>query len=578
MICRMPFATLVFLFFIPFAVVAIEGVKESASSGINANPIKENFILSIPDLEMTGPSAVSWYFFRSGSLWNGKSLLHLDQIRWPVWDTKQIPVALVPIQKYKTDILIYDANKNLIETINLKKYFSPEEFFAAASIKPVFYQISIEVFGDQTSDSPVKLTSQFYTWYQRRKIANCKVDASSENFNLLKNKSFAICLDTLKAYLSETNTDSRQVYIQIDWPIIKGRENITGVQSTERDLRTNARKKNAIYISKNTRSFNLTAEVGLTQVEHLPEVMFPVSKLADFEVAAAAPDSKIAQRPFYSVQIEDGSKIELTSYYSDLTQNRSLVSPILGVGTEVSYRQIQLQLVNQKQLEGKAQYSQHLVPNTVSLIRTQGLDQRTGLLGQLRYWQFLSSVGVNFLSSGLGENVTVFGFPGIDVRYFNLEHILQPYFSFEKNLIFKISSLEITELKAGVSKQVDWFSGAYINLGYQQYSLSGINTGAARLGDLKAFVIGGGAMQRFEDWSMREKIDFLFGNSTSYDTRFELGKYIKIASEEKLIVGGYLGYSNYQAYITNKLEIKEILSERRTQMGLFFGWVGIDIF
>lgn len=535
------------------------GLSLCLSAGAQENLIvQEYYIFEVPQLPPTGPAFVSWFFFRSGIFWNSNGTVDLAEVVWPKWDVNQIPFMLVPAAGQPSQILIYDEAKELIKEINMTEPFSPEKEDPAFGGKAAYYRLSVSL-----SKNHLKLTTPFYIWPRKKSILKCSVDASGEDFKADKNRRLKVCLDTVRAYLSETNTDKRQLYISFEWASIKGRENISAVQEIERELRSGARKRKAVFLSKKTKGNTIQAEVGLTQAELLPKISYPVNSVLDIQRAVLAPNSRTVSDTLYQLPIEGGAELAVTGFYSDTQPERNIESPNL------KGRRINVQFVAPPAGES---------PDNIVIRETRNLEQRTGLKGYMRPWQLLAFGGFNYLSSSRGENNYLFGLPGIDLKY-NWKHVgLQPYFVFEKDVLHLGSPLEITELKVGISKQIPWVRGMFASAGYQEYSLSGKNPGTSRLGSLSALTAGIGASQRFEDWMLRQRFDLLFANSQSLDFRFDLGKFVGPAADSRLYIGTFFGYANYRAYVINKLNNKELFGESRFQVGLTIGWMGADSF
>ncbi len=70
----------------------------------------------------------------------------------------------------------------------------------------------------------------------------------------------------------------------------------------------------------------------------------------------------------------------------------------------------------------------------------------------------------------------------------------------------------------------------------------------------------------------------LFGNSQSVELRVDAGRLVSLGLGDQVYVGSYLGYSQYQAYVLNKLNNRELFSESRLQVGVAIGWLGPDSF
>lgn len=520
-------------------------------------PVREYYVFETPALPATGPAFVSWFFMRNGEYWGNSEFVSLANTEWPTWDTNQIPVTLVPVAKQKTFILIYDAGHQLLKEVELKEPFAPEPFFQFATVKPAFYQVRTVV-----AQNHLELTSPYYPWYQKKRIATCEVDTSAPEFEVKKSRKLKLCMSTLGAYTDPEIKDERQYYIHIEWPSIKGRENIMAIKELERDLRVGARKRKMVFIVTKIKGSTMRAEIGLTLKENLPAIGFPAAQVTDTEKAESSPDTKTISRTLYEQELENGAKYKVLSYYSDAVAQRRLESPRVG-----KY-QIDLQIV-----EGDTD------PKTpVIITQSRTLEQRTGVLGFMRPVQILLFGGFNQLSSSRGEENSMFGLPGAEVRY-NWRRIeTQPYLSFEKDLLHLGSTLQVTEMKAGATRHMPWFEDVYYSLGYQEYSLSGKNQGSTRLGGISAFTVGASATQRFEAWQTREKFDVLFGNAQSFDFRFEMGRFLGSKVGSHYYFGPYVDFAEYRGYVVNKLKNRELFSENRLQVGVTFGWVGPESF
>ncbi|NJL24865.1 MAG: hypothetical protein HC902_06635 [Calothrix sp. SM1_5_4] len=212
----------------------------------------------------------------------------------------------------------------------------------------------------------------------------------------------------------------------------------------------------------------------------------------------------------------------------------------------------------------------------IRIVQTRELERRTGVTGALRDWQILGSAGYSFLTSNRGETVGFLGLPRFDLNYNPHLWEMIPFFGFEKTLLGLGSNLEITEMRFGVNRRLPSFESVYGSLGYLGYSLSGTNPGSTRLGSLSAVSFGIGADQRFEDWLLRERFDFLVADSQSFALRLDAGKIRRWLGDEKLYIGVFANYSYYRADILNKINILESFTETRLQIGVTAGWIGAD--
>lgn len=522
-------------------------------------PVREYYVFEVPGLAKVGPAFVSWFFIRGGTFWGFGETVKLGELDWPTWDVSQIPMSLTPVPKQKAFIEIYDAQKEPIQEIELKESFAPEAYFDAAKIKPAFYRIRAS-----HARGHIQVTSPFYEWYRKKKIASCEVPAPKENFNARQSRQLKSCLATLEAYMGEDNQDTRQFYANIDWPQVSGRENVQAIRDFERELRSKARKRKMVFVANKTKGDRVLAEVGLTQSETLPKIGFDAKKIADLELASQSPDTKTVSRQMHAQSFPDGSGFMVTAYYSDANPERQMESPKIG------QYQISLQLIEAADAGPEA---------PVKISQTRVLERRTGFLGYLRPLQALAFGGYNFLSSSPGgENNGFFGFPGLDLRYNWTKIGIQPYLVFEKDLLHLGSDLQITEVKFGAARRFHWLEGGYYSLGYQEYSLSGRNPGLTRLGGISALSLGVGASQRFESWLVREKAELLIGNAQSFDARLEAGKFFGRSSDSRYFVGPYLGFANYQGYVVDKLKTRRLYTEERLSIGVTIGWIGPDSF
>ncbi|NJL24863.1 MAG: hypothetical protein HC902_06625 [Calothrix sp. SM1_5_4] len=204
------------------------------SAGTEVRPrVQEYFLVSVPGLSPLGSAYISWFFSRSGVVWHNGKLTDLNQISWPQWDAKQIPAALVPATNQTASLVLLDDNRKVVDEFELKTAFQPEDYAAEKNVVPTAYQIKILL-----DDGRLELRSPVYPWHAKRRIAHCNVRLSDESDSpIANNRKLRLCIDTISAYLSDSNADKRQVYVNLSWPAVKGRENISHIQSVERDLR-----------------------------------------------------------------------------------------------------------------------------------------------------------------------------------------------------------------------------------------------------------------------------------------------------------------------------------------------------
>lgn len=515
--------------------------------------VEENQLLKVPGLGLTGKAFISWFFLRQGVIWQNGRVIDLHSLSWPQWDRQQIPARLVPIAGQKTHLILFNKAGKEIGRQELKEAFSPAQYLG--SEVPNTYRVELEA-----NDGHLRIIGPAYDWIVPKKIASCEVDVGDSASSLDKNRRLTTCFDTLKAYAGDERPGKPEYYIRINWPSIKGKENIMASKAMERDLKSLSRKGKTIYLSDRHKGSSLTAEVGVTQNEKLPRIDFNVEQYQATQGSAVSPDTKTVESKFATLEGADGSKILFIARYSDGQDERSVTSPVFGG------RRINLQVINSTDAE------------LSSIAETREPERLTGVFGFLRPWQILAFGNLNFLTSSRGENNTIIGLPGVDLKYHLGFWDLQPFLTLENQIVHLGSSLSIEELKAGVSQKIHFVPGAFYSIGYNRYSLSGENRGASRLGNFDAILVGLGASQRREDWILRETAGALFGNSTSLDLRIDGGRMVKLGLGDKIYIGGYIGYSQYRAYVVNKINNRELFSESRLQIGLMAGWMGLDTY
>lgn len=517
--------------------------------------VSENLLLSVPGLPLTGAYPLSWGIIRSQLYWDGNQTLDFSNLNWPTWDTQQVPIALVPANKQKTTLFVYDSQKLLIEKIEIDKPFFPQTYKAKTERIPKFFQIQLSLIKGK-----IEVLSELYPWYENKRIAVCEADFK-KNIKLENQQQIKVCFKTIEAYLAESNTDKRNLYLKINWPKIKTKEDQTVLKSIDRDFKKLARIKKNIYLSERTTKSNFDAEIGLTQIENLPRINFYYELIEDQNLVSTTPSNQKAQTLIKKITLKDNAEVNIYGFYNDIYKDRVFDSPIL------KKNKINLQIFQADNDSLPLEYQS-----------TLQREQRTGLLGQLRHWQFFSILGYNFLSSSKGENIQFLSFPSFEARLTKTFFDIDPYIYFNKDMFQSGSKLQITELKVGATKKFETSQKFFYSLGYLQYALAGENTGASRLGELKSVMVGIGAIQKFESWRLKEEINLFLNSEPTFDYRLNVGRLISNNTDESFYLGGFAAYSTYQASVFNKLNNKELLGENRFQIGLKIGWLGADSF
>jgi hypothetical protein len=513
----------------------------------------ENLIISVPNLPLTGAYPLSWGVIRSGFFWDGKQTIDFSKLKWPAWDTQQIPLVLVPATQQETILFILDDKKEIIEKLKIDKPFSPEAYLKSQKKDPYFYQVKLI-----TDNDKIEILSEVYPWYRSKKIAQCHVELK-QDANFDTHSQIKVCLKTLKAYLDDSNTDSRNIYLNIKWPRSKNKEQQTQIKTVDRDLKKMAAKRKSIFVSEKNKTSVFHAELGLTQIETLPQISFPFEEVLDQNFAMNPPAADAIRIPMKNIEFKNNANLQINSMSSDIHNERTFESP------NFKNNKINLQVTNSDL-------------DQINFQTTLLKEQRTGILGQLRRWQLYGIIGYNFLSSNKGENIDFLSFPSFEAQLSKSWFDLNPYFYFNKDL-FKVGSrLQITELKMGATRKFNNTEDYFYSLGYLQYSLSGENTGASRLGEIKTVTVGLGATQKIENWRAKEEIYIYLNNESTFDYRVNLGHLSSSNTDESLYLGAFAAYNSYQANVFNKINNKELLGENRFQIGIKIGWLGADSF
>lgn len=540
-------------------IIAIAFICQFAAHSVRAADapeiIREYYMFEFPSIPLTGPVATTWFFLRNDRVWTAQGVLDLQSLKWPYWDTQQIPLSLVPNEGQNFSIRVFDEAGALSETLKLDSNFYPDSYLEKAKQRPGSYQIILSL-----GDGRVEVASPKHPWPYRKRVSHCSLKVRDKKTELpfAEEESFKICVQSAMSFIGASEIPDQR-FIRIQHPKLQKRQNLSKIRPFDREIRALANKHNSIVMVNGdwpTEDFSL--ELGLTLYERLPSPEVHQRSWANAQVVQQVQDKSTPRVLLHQQNSEDGSYVEIYGFYSDTTRSRNIVSPQLG------NREIDLQLVEAKDSSS----------SEIRIVETRHPDVRTGLRALLRPWQVFLTGTQNQLASSRGDRNSLIGFPAFEMKYGSSLINGQIFASTERSSTLVADELQMTEFKVGYQSLV---SGPFsYRLGYHQYNLAGTVT-VSRLGNVTAGILGLGFHNRYEQWRIATDIDLLISNSQSVDSQIELGRMLGDSSVGGWYVGVFMGYTNYRSFVQNKVKIRELFTETRTQYGVQLGFSGSDV-
>ncbi len=534
-------------YFILFSLAFCFGFTPNAYSQSDRIP-PENFIADIPSLPELGNFRVTWYFLRPPHLWVQDQVVDLSKIQWPLWEDS-VPIVLSPPGGgVKSTLILEDENGNVLSSKPFTKPVSMEKYELTLD-KIKNFKVRIE---DQKGR--FALTSKSYPWVKRKEVFHCNVELQSDEL-ITKNRRVAGCLNTIKNMAAEKD---KQWYAIMDWPDQRDAEAKAFVSSWDRDLRSAYRKQLHAYESNRQPKRRFTASVGITRKELAEKIVFNSLALPKAEKVIIPPTREQIVAQAGEHVLSDGSKLEVFSFASDFSENRSKANSVLSPMITVQF------------VAGAAE-----APPT--LRATEFREARTGIAGFLRPWRGNLFFTFNRLISNRGETANFGNGPGIDLQYSWKKFDVSPYLRFESGLYHPGSTLLINEVEVGAKKGFgflpEWLK---VGAGYHQFQLAGRNPSSTRLGKIDAIDAGLFASKQFENEFLRFQVKGLVGSSLGMDAQVEYGKLLKDKSEIPYSVSVFAGFTRYAGEATTITRRTETFTEDRFRLGFSFGFTGPD--
>jgi hypothetical protein len=523
---------------------------------------RENIIIRLPGLKAWQATHATWFVSRHGGLWIQSEFHDLSKLIWPQWDIKQNPVALIPSESLpNAEIVIYDDNGSELDREAFKGPWVPEKILPTLKGPPSSFQIEVAL-------SPhLTLKTRRYAWPERKPAFKCHAEVAPDVKAIDKDKRIAFCLRTLHGL---TTNESKQWFVDVQWPRLSDRESLSYLTRQDRELRVAFRKKNHLYSSRRVKTPTFDVVAGLTKVEDLPTIAFSLELLPETEKAQKAPEPGTKPVPILESVSPDGEAIIAYSLPSDVISEQSLLSP------EGMHPSVFLQLIPNSD-DGQVQTQ-----------KTEFPEYRTGVLGYLRPWAVQGGVLYDNLVSNRKEVANLASLGVLDARYryalsASTPWSLVPRLLFENDLLRAGSSLSVTELQVGTFVAWNAKQALMPYLGYLGYSLSGRNPGSSRLGSFSALSWGLEYSNMKRPYLVKAYVANLVtlggeGFDLGLDANLQLSRFMGSEGTHGAYVGAYMGYAIYRVKLPNRIGEIENFGENRFRIGLVLGWMGADFF